>query len=291
MRSNKSRRSRASRLSTRLIAYTALMTALTYVGTLLGFSGGQFYFNLGDSVILICAYLLGPIPAMIAGGLGAFLGDLTVYPATMVYTLVIKAIEGLVAGLLFWAVKKACAKYLATHMTTAMRTYMSNHPLRDVASDGSDIATDDATDDESAAADLIAVPATGDDTDMPKASADIATSQADAQQIADDTIKDGKEKITQNDVYVSKNIDKTAVFAQIKQAKQRVALLAAGLSLPVCIFATALMAVGYFIAQAFIYGTYAAALIALPLDCVQAAISSVVATIVITLFAYKNARA
>ena len=43
---------------------------------------------------------------MIAGGLGSFLADLTTYPATMLYTLVIKAIEGLVAGLIFQAIYK-----------------------------------------------------------------------------------------------------------------------------------------------------------------------------------------
>lgn len=77
------------------------MTALVYVGTLLGAGSGQFYFNLGDTAILIGAALLNPISAMIAGGLGAFLGDLTVFPATMLFTLAIKAAEGLFAGILF----------------------------------------------------------------------------------------------------------------------------------------------------------------------------------------------
>ena len=50
--------------------------------------------------------MFNPLTAMIAGGLGAFLADLTTYPATMLYTLVIKAIEGLVAGIAFTFIYK-----------------------------------------------------------------------------------------------------------------------------------------------------------------------------------------
>ena len=89
------------RMTTKAVAYTAVMTALVYVGTIIGYSSQAFYFNLGDSIILICAALFNPICAMIAGGLGSFFGDLTVYPATMLFTLVIKAVEGLRAGLWF----------------------------------------------------------------------------------------------------------------------------------------------------------------------------------------------
>lgn len=77
------------------------MTALVYVCTLIGVTAGTYNFNIGDSAILITAALFNPLTAMIAGGLGAFLADLTTYPATMVYTLIIKAIEGLLAGILF----------------------------------------------------------------------------------------------------------------------------------------------------------------------------------------------
>lgn len=93
--------------ATRAVAYTGIMTALVYVCTLLGISTPQFYFNLGDSVILIAAALFNPVIAMIAGGLGAFFADLTVYPATMLFTLFIKAIEGLVAGLLLMLIRRA----------------------------------------------------------------------------------------------------------------------------------------------------------------------------------------
>ena len=88
------------------VAYSALMLALVYCGTLLGFSSAQFYFNLGDTVILIASAIFGPFTGMIAGGFGSFFADLTVYPATMVYTLEIKGLEGLISGLAFQLIRR-----------------------------------------------------------------------------------------------------------------------------------------------------------------------------------------
>ena len=79
---------------------------IVYVCTLIGVSTPVANFNIGDSAILITAAMFNPLTAMIAGGLGAFLADLTTYPATMLYTLVIKAIEGLVAGIAFTFIYK-----------------------------------------------------------------------------------------------------------------------------------------------------------------------------------------
>ncbi len=104
---------KARKMTAKALAYTAVMTALVYVGSLIGYSGAQFYFNLGDSVILICAALLDPVSAMIAGGLGSFFCDLTVYPATMIFTLVIKASEGLFAGIMFKLINSRYDKTLS----------------------------------------------------------------------------------------------------------------------------------------------------------------------------------
>lgn len=78
--------------------------------TLMGFSSAQFYFNLGDTVILLVSAIFGPFIGMIAGGMGAFFADLAVYPATMFYTLVIKGLEGLIAGGLMVLIKKFVKK-------------------------------------------------------------------------------------------------------------------------------------------------------------------------------------
>lgn len=194
--------------ATKFVAYTAVMTALTYVGTLLGFSSAQFYFNLGDTVILLCAALFGPISAMIAGGLGAFLGDLTVYPVTMLFTLIIKAIEGLLAGLLFMGVNYIIKRIFGKS---------------DIQQPGSDGAVDEPS--------------------------------------ADKTDADESFASSRND----------------KRRKTVNLVVKILLSLVACIIPTGIMMVGYFICQTFFYGTYAAALLALPMDAMQAAISSVLA--------------
>lgn len=248
--------------ATRFIAYCALMTALTYVGTLIGFSGAQFYFNLGDSVILLCAYLLGPIPAMIAGGLGAFFGDLTIYPATMLYTLVIKAIEGLLAGLLFMLVKKAVSMYFAKRMTAEMLCFMQATSRRD---DALEEQTDEFEEPS------IAIEKTNENAPV--------TSEA-ASDIADapDDVQIAKEQDETSNI-----AEKTSIVQKINAIKKRKIALECALSLLACVISSGVMATGYFIAQTFMYGTYASAIIALPLDCVQAAISSAAATVAIGL--------
>ena len=50
-------------------------------------------------MIFLAAAFFGPVPGLIAGGIGSFLADLITYPVTMWFTLVIKGIEGLIAGL------------------------------------------------------------------------------------------------------------------------------------------------------------------------------------------------
>lgn len=76
------------------------MTALTTVCTFLGFNIGTGYINMGDTMIFVTASIFGPIAGMIAGGLGSFFADLAVYPTAMVFTLIIKGLEGLCCGLL-----------------------------------------------------------------------------------------------------------------------------------------------------------------------------------------------
>ncbi|MEG1394243.1 MAG: ECF transporter S component [Clostridia bacterium] len=86
--------------SAKAVAYTAVMTALVAVCTMLGINIGTGYVNMGDAMIFVTATLFGGAPAMIAGGIGSFLADMIVYPTTMWFTLVIKGLEGLACGLL-----------------------------------------------------------------------------------------------------------------------------------------------------------------------------------------------
>lgn len=82
---------------------TALMIGLTAVATMvitIPVIGTQGFVNFGDVVIFITAIFFGPTAAALAGGLGSALGDLLLaYAHWAPYTLVIKGLEGLVAGL------------------------------------------------------------------------------------------------------------------------------------------------------------------------------------------------
>ncbi|MCD6300833.1 MAG: ECF transporter S component [Staphylothermus sp.] len=73
------------------------------------------YFNLGESIIYLAALLKGPLVAGIAGGVGAALADLsTGYSVFAPGTLVIKFIEGLLAGYLVQKISEWKSKIFAT---------------------------------------------------------------------------------------------------------------------------------------------------------------------------------
>ena len=86
------------------LVMTGLFAALTCVATMVlvvpSPSGG--YLNLGDTVVLLGAFLLGPVCGAAAGGIGAALADLLAgYAVYVPATLVIKALMGVTAGLLY----------------------------------------------------------------------------------------------------------------------------------------------------------------------------------------------
>lgn len=93
------------RNSTYNTVLTALFAALICVSTMLvqvpvPATGG--YANLGDGVILMCAFLMNPLYAVIAAGLGSMLADLLAgYVSYAFGTLVIKAGVALIGALIF----------------------------------------------------------------------------------------------------------------------------------------------------------------------------------------------
>ena len=104
---------RAKRI--RLIVFTALMTAMTTALTLASvpYPTGAGYYNFGDIPIFMSACLLGPISGLITGALGAMLGDVILgYTMYAPFTLIIKALEGVIAGLLFKVVAKFIKKQI-----------------------------------------------------------------------------------------------------------------------------------------------------------------------------------
>ncbi|MFX1492000.1 MAG: ECF transporter S component [Promethearchaeota archaeon] len=96
-----------NRLSFRL-ALLAILTALTTVLTMvvsIPIPATQGYINLGDAGVLLSGLLLGPLGG-IAGGLGSALADYALgYIHYIPITFVVKGLEGVVTGTIFWVWK------------------------------------------------------------------------------------------------------------------------------------------------------------------------------------------
>ena len=89
-------------ISTKRIVLNGLMIALVFLATYFTriptpLPGG--YFNLGDTVIIIAAIVLGRKSGLLAGAVGSFLADIA-YGAFIFapITLVVKGLEGYIAG-------------------------------------------------------------------------------------------------------------------------------------------------------------------------------------------------
>ena len=89
-----------SRSNLRIIALCGVFAALVFIGTELKIPTAIGYMNLGDGVILIASYFLGPA-AFFPAAIGSALGDLIAgYPVYIAPTFVIKGLMGLVAALI-----------------------------------------------------------------------------------------------------------------------------------------------------------------------------------------------
>lgn len=91
------------------IVTAALLAALACAATMVirvpSPTGG--YLNLGDTAVLLGAFLLGPWLGALAGGVGSAMADaLSGYMVYVPATLVIKAVMALVAGLLYRALRE-----------------------------------------------------------------------------------------------------------------------------------------------------------------------------------------
>jgi len=91
---------------------TALLAAVACVATLVirlpSPTGG--YLNPGDAVVLLSAYLLGPVYGAVASGIGSMLADLLGgYVAYAPATLIIKAAMALLAGMLYRSLRERTA--------------------------------------------------------------------------------------------------------------------------------------------------------------------------------------
>ena len=79
--------------------YTSLFAALVFVATMIikipTLTGG--YMNIGDGMVLLCGFILGPVWGSLAAGIGSMLSDLVGYPIYAIATFLIKALMAFVA--------------------------------------------------------------------------------------------------------------------------------------------------------------------------------------------------
>jgi len=89
------------RSKVKMISIDAIGIALVYIAsTLLHINIASSNPNLGDAIIFVFSLCFGPITGMIVGSVGSFLADLVIFPATCVFSFIIKGLEGLVVGLI-----------------------------------------------------------------------------------------------------------------------------------------------------------------------------------------------
>jgi uncharacterized membrane protein len=86
------------------IAAVAVLTAVTTVFTYIvriPIAPTRGYLNLGDVAIYFSAFTLGPVTALLAGGLGTALADLIAgYPQWIPISLLVHGLQGLLAALI-----------------------------------------------------------------------------------------------------------------------------------------------------------------------------------------------
>ena len=90
------------------IIVSAMLAALCCVATMLIRipSPMNGYVNLGDAIVLICGWILGPIYGAAAAGVGSMLADIfAAYPHYAPGTLLIKASVAIIAYFLFKLLK------------------------------------------------------------------------------------------------------------------------------------------------------------------------------------------
>lgn len=82
------------------VALSGVTAALVFAATMISIPVGTGYLNMGDGMILLCAYLLGPI-VFLPAAVGSALTDLALgYTIYIPATFVIKGLLGLVAGII-----------------------------------------------------------------------------------------------------------------------------------------------------------------------------------------------
>lgn len=86
---------------TKTLVSAGIFIALTFAVTrftVIPIPATKGYFNLGEVVIYVAAFALGPVVGLLAGGMGSALADLVAAPQFAPVTLIVKGIEGYLVG-------------------------------------------------------------------------------------------------------------------------------------------------------------------------------------------------
>ena len=108
---------------TKKIVLAGLFAALACVATMIikiptPFNG---YINLGDSVVLLCGWFLGPLAGFLAAGIGSALADhLSGYTIYVLPTFIIKGLMALAAYALFHALQKSDKSLSLSRLVSAL---------------------------------------------------------------------------------------------------------------------------------------------------------------------------
>lgn len=107
---------------TKRLVFLAVNAALVCVATMvIRIPSTMGYKNFGDVFVIFAAMFFDPITAAISGGIGAALADIFGgYASYAAFTLVIKALEGFVAGLVFRLLSRVRFNYYAAVVVSAL---------------------------------------------------------------------------------------------------------------------------------------------------------------------------
>ena len=120
----------------------ALFTALVVIGSRIYVgSHDSFRFHLGNSMCLLAAFLMPPIHAGLASGVGSMLFDILFYTSgpSCIITLVTKFVMGYVAGIVFEKTKNVIAAgiigEIAYIILYAIKTYIERRFILSMANE------------------------------------------------------------------------------------------------------------------------------------------------------------
>jgi uncharacterized membrane protein len=114
----------------RRVAVIAALVGLAWAFTMIiriPIPASDGYFNIGDSVVMFAALLLGPKAGLLVGAIGPTLADVFGFPQFVLATAIIKGAEGLFVGLIAGNVKTAREPAVIIALTVGIVTIVAGY--------------------------------------------------------------------------------------------------------------------------------------------------------------------